>query len=158
MSETWFNFKIHGWMMWTAWSVLSLVQFASNRYLKGTLYGKHMWIHRIIGTAIMLITLIFGYYAWQKLSFKILPNWHSYFVFPIFFGVPLVAIGGIITRSYLRRSVWNTARALQIKRGHQIFGLLLILFGQAAVASGIYYYRINSQHQFDLPLEWISTV
>jgi hypothetical protein len=77
----------------------------------------------------MLITLIFGYYAWQKLSFKILPNWHSYFVFPIFFGVPLVTIGGIITRSYLRRSVWNTAKALQIKRGHQIFGLLLILVG-----------------------------
>ena len=60
----WFTFKIHGWMMWTAWSLLSLIQFASNRYLKGVLYGKNMWIHRIIGTVIMLISIIFGYYGW----------------------------------------------------------------------------------------------
>ena len=158
MSAPQFDFKIHGIMMWIIWSLLSLVLFASNRYLKGTLYGKNMWIHRIIGTVMMFITLMSGFFAWRKLGFKILPNSHSYFGFPVFFGVPLIAIGGIISRSCLRRSVWNTARALQIKRGHQIFGFCLVLVGQAAVATGIYNYRTNSNHQFDQPLEWISIV
>ena len=141
MSLSWFNFKLHGWLMWTAWSVLSLVQFASNRYLKGTLYGKNMWIHRMIGTTIMLITLVFGWAAYKYENYYIFDNWHSKFVFIILFGVPFIAIGGIISRSFLRRSVWNTSRALYIKKGHQIFGILFILVGQAAVTSGIYYYR-----------------
>jgi len=105
-----------------------------------------MWIHRIIGTVIMFFTLFNGFAAWKFLAYAYIVNWHFYFVFPILFGVPLVAIGGIISRSFLRRSIWNTARALSIKRGHQIFGFLLILLGQAAVTSGIYYYRINPSH------------
>lgn len=88
-----------------------------------------MWIHRLIGTTIMLITLVFGYAAWKYLNYTFTKSWHPYFVFPILFGVPLVAIGGIIARSCMRRSVWNTARALLIKKGHQIFGFILIIFG-----------------------------
>lgn len=149
MSSTWFNFKLHGWMMWSSWSVLSLVQFASNRYLKGTLYGKNMWIHRLIGTTIMLITLVFGYAAWKYLNYTFTKSWHPYFVFPILFGVPLVAIGGIIARSCMRRSVWNTARALLIKKGHQIFGFFLIIFGQGAVTSGISSYKTNHPDELD---------
>jgi len=88
-----------------------------------------MWIHRLIGTAIMIITLVFGYAAWITLYYSFIDNWHSYFVFPILFGVPFIAIGGVISRSCLRRTVWNTASALSVKKGHQLFGFIFILLG-----------------------------
>jgi hypothetical protein len=97
-----------------------------------------MWIHRIIGTIIMLITLKSGWAVYKYANYKIGDNWHSKFVFPILYGVLFIAFGGIISRSFLRRSVWNTARALNIKKGHQIFCFIFILVGQAVVTSGIY--------------------
>ena len=86
----------------------------------------------------MLITLKSGLAVYKYDNYEIGDNWHSKFAFPILYGVIFIAIGGIISRSFLRRSVWNTARALYIKKGHQIFGIIFILVGQAAVTSGIY--------------------
>ena len=48
--------QIHGWALWAAWGILGLVQIASNRYLK-VFWKVHMWIHRIGGTLIFLITI-----------------------------------------------------------------------------------------------------
>ncbi len=93
---------------------------------------------RIIGTTIMLITLKSGWAVYKYANYKIGDNWHSKFLFQILYGVLFIVIGGIILRSFLRRSVWNTARALYIKKGHQIFGIIFILVGKAAVTSGIY--------------------
>lgn len=49
--------------MWTAWGILGFIQLASNRWLKGYWY-LNMWIHRIAGTSIMIITLIMGIMAY----------------------------------------------------------------------------------------------
>ena len=50
-------YKFHGFMMWAAWGVFGLVQLATNRYFK--IYWRYvMWIHRISGTLILLITWI----------------------------------------------------------------------------------------------------
>lgn len=53
----------HGLLMWTAWGILGFIQLASNRWLKGYWY-LNMWIHRIAGTSIMIITLIMGIMAY----------------------------------------------------------------------------------------------
>jgi len=97
-----------------------------------------MWIYRIIGTIIMLITLKSGWAVYKYANYQIGDNWNSKFVFPILYGVLFIAFCGIISRSFLRRSVWNTARASYIKKVNQIFGIIFILVGQAAVISGIY--------------------
>ena len=52
-----FNFFLaHGYNMWIAWTVLGSTMIASTRYLKGSKPGINMWIHRIAGTLMLLIT------------------------------------------------------------------------------------------------------
>lgn len=117
-----------------------------------------MWIHRVSGAAILAITLYYGLKAWQTLGWKVLPNAHSVFVFPTLFAVFFVAMGGIASRSMLRRQVWNTKAALLVKRAHKIFAYLLLLLSQGALATGMHFYRINPKHASTIPLEWIHLV
>jgi heme A synthase len=62
-----------------------------------------MWIHRLSGVIILLITFAFAFWAWKKLGWEIMDNSHSYFVFPVLFSVFFVAVGGVASRSILRR-------------------------------------------------------
>ena len=49
--------KVHGWWLWVSWSLLGFIQMAINRYLK-IFWRIHMWIHRIVGTIIFILTVI----------------------------------------------------------------------------------------------------
>lgn len=123
--------------------------------------GATMWIHRISGLTIAVITLIFAIWAWSKIGpngWKILNNEHSYFVFPVLFLILVIMAGGIATRSQLRRSVWNTKRALNVKWAHKIAAYLVILSAYCAIYYGILFYRQNPKHPSDFPLEWVQVV
>ena len=117
-----------------------------------------MWIHRISGAIILALTLYYGLKAWKTLGWKVLPNAHSVFVFPTLASILFVAMGGIASRSMLRRQVWNTKAALLVKRAHKIFAYLLLLVSQGALATGMHFYRINPKHASTVPLEWIHLV
>ena len=104
-----FNFFLfHGTMMWLAWSVFAIIQVSSNRYFKGRFWKHHLWIHRVTGALMMLISLGAGIKAWQTVGWKVIPNYHAYFAFPVLFFVTFAAIGGITTKSMLRNKVWDT--------------------------------------------------
>jgi hypothetical protein len=48
--------------MWSAWGIFGMIQLLTNRYLKR--YWKYvMWVHRIAGTLILLITMVLGIYT-----------------------------------------------------------------------------------------------
>ena len=149
-------FLLHGTMMWIAWSLFSLVMISSNRYLKGHLWNSRMWIHRIFGALILIITLYFAIMAWKNLGWEILDNIHSYFVFPVLFSVLFVVLLGVATRSIMRRSVWNTKFALNFKLVHKVFAYSIIVCGNLAIAAGIYEYRVNPKHPSDFALEWLN--
>mmetsp|Transcript_1317 Transcript_1317/g.1691 ORF Transcript_1317/g.1691 Transcript_1317/m.1691 type:complete len:290 (-) Transcript_1317:1036-1905(-) len=134
------TYVTHGIALWLCWGLFSIVQFGVNRYGKGLLHGYYMWIHRIIGTLLMLVTLFFGLWAYRDGNWKIEVNYHAYFVFPVLFLVFFIAVGGVATRSIMRRLTWNTKTALRIKRGHKFIAYLITLSGAAGVAAGIYYY------------------
>ena len=51
--------KVHGYFMWAAWGLLGLLQLASGRYLK-CFWKFRLWIHRIVGTLILIATIGFG--------------------------------------------------------------------------------------------------
>lgn len=123
--------------------------------MKGSHWDTRMWIHRLSGAIIVIITLIYAIYAWAFVGWNVFDNSHSYFVFPILFLVLIVAILGVVTRSLLRRTVWNTKTSLVVKRVHWVFAYLIIILGIGAIMTGIYYYRINPKHQSDIALEWI---
>jgi hypothetical protein len=148
-------FLIHGTAMWFAWGVFSLVQVSSNRYMKGSHWDSRMWIHRLSGGIIVVITLFYALYAFGYVGWAVIDNGHSYFVFPILALVLIVAVLGVMTRSCLRRKKWNTKTALVMKRVHWVFAYLIIALGIGAIMTGIYYYRTNPKHESDIPLEWI---
>jgi len=67
----------------------------------------------------------------------------------------LIVLGGVLTRSMLRRLVWNTRTAILIKRVHKICAYSLIAVALVAIWFGIWDYRHNPKHLYDLALEWI---
>jgi hypothetical protein len=112
-------------------------------------------VHSASGFIILCITLGFAIRAWSLIGYKVLNNLHSYFVFPTAAAVTFVAIGGIVTRIMLQRQVWNTHRALFVRKAHKTFGYAILLVSQCALATGMYYYRIKILHPSSIPLEWI---
>ena len=46
---------IHGWVSWSAWTILGFIQIASNRFLR-KFWRVHMWIHIISGMLILILT------------------------------------------------------------------------------------------------------
>lgn len=112
-----------------------------------------MWAHRLIGVSMIALTLGLGINAWKSVSWAYLKNPHLYTAFPVLFAVFFVAVGGVATRSNLRRCKWGTKTALLTKKIHKFFGILLLLAGAAAVAAGIHQYRMNPKHKSDFPLE-----
>jgi uncharacterized membrane protein len=78
-----------------------------------------MWIHRIGGTAILLITLIFGIIAVVRIG-EVENQAHNVMGFILLLIVTFIALGGIFTRSMLNRLKWNTKKALAIKKGHKV--------------------------------------
>ena len=111
--------KIHGFLMWTAWGVLGLVQLVSNRYFK--VYWRHvMWVHRISGALILLITLVMAFMALSHKKWYLEVGIHQIIGVTILTLVTLIAVGGVFNRSMMRRLRWRTADVLRIKRGHQV--------------------------------------
>ncbi len=112
-------FKLHGWMMWTAWGLLSLIQIISNRYLK-MYWHLNMWVHRINGTIMMLITLIFGFSALKRAGWQEIPGGHNLFGLAVTICVILVALGGVLTRSLANRLWWRSKTIHIFRRVHKV--------------------------------------
>ena len=151
--------------MWLTWGSFALVQIVTNRYMKGRFWGTTMWIHRFFGLACLSFTGVFATKAWYEAfgwgignPLAIMNNSHSYFVFPVLWFVLFVVSGGIFTRSVMRRSMWNTKRALRIKMIHRICAYFVLLCGLLGIATGIYHYRVNKKHYSDFPLEWVHSI
>ena len=148
-------FLLHGWLLWSAWSIFGLIQVSSNRYFKGACWKRTMMMHRISGMVILVLTLYYAAKAWSTLGWKVIPNLHSVFVFPVLGLIVLIAFGGIFTRSRLRRSVWQTKGALMIKNIHKGFAYFVLIWSYFAIATGIHFYRMNPAHPSDFPLEYL---
>ena len=103
--------------MWTAWGVLGMIQLMSSRYLKMYWYFN-MWIHRITGTIILILTFTFAIMAINQNDGVISKSYHAGIGITILCLVTLVAFGGITTRILLNRLTWKTKLALIFKRFH----------------------------------------
>ena len=57
-------FIIHGTVLWITWGVFALVQISSNRYMKGSQWDSYLWVHRIVGGMLVILTLFYALYAW----------------------------------------------------------------------------------------------
>lgn len=112
-------FKTHGWFMWAAWGVLGLLQISSMRYLKK--YWKiNVWIHRIAGSIILLITLILGFLGIRQLSWKVVDFVHCYLGIIALALSVLIYLGGLFGKIMLEKRTWSTKQLLRIRQGHRV--------------------------------------
>ena len=63
-------YMFHGLMMWAAWGIFGLVMLATNRYLK-VYWRSVMWVHRIAGTLILLITFVVSFLALKRANWEV---------------------------------------------------------------------------------------
>lgn len=89
-------FTIHGWQMWAAWSVISILQIASARYLKHK-WHFNMWLHRLGAFFILAATLLYGVYAIIRLG-KIENDLHAPLGLIATGLVSLIVLSGLVTR------------------------------------------------------------
>jgi hypothetical protein len=100
--------KTHGWALWLAWFVLGLVQIFSNRYLK-VFWKLHMWIHRITGTTILVLTIIFVILMIKrKDGFINMADPHTTLGLFIMTFTISVTLFGVFTKSRMNSLTWRT--------------------------------------------------
>lgn len=108
--------------MWAAWGIFGLIQLVSNRYLK--VYWKlNMWVHRISGSIIWLLTLVMGFMAISRANWEVTYSPHNILGFCITLLVTLLVLGGVFTRSMMNRLKWRTHLILKIKTGHRVISI-----------------------------------
>lgn len=120
MAPTFNFFKLHGWMMWASWGLLSLIQIGTNRYLKHC-WKLNMWIHRLAGTTMLFITFGFGIYGIKRLNWEIDSSTpHAVLGVICLSLVGIIFIAGIVARLLLEKKRWATKLLLRVKMCHRV--------------------------------------
>jgi len=137
--------KIHGYLMWSSWTILGLVQIITNRYGKAC-WRYHQLIHSVFGfiTVLATISAVAIMLAARGL---ILINLHTILGFITFICIILLGIGGIVassTRLGICNMMWKTKCLLRLGLIHKGFGYLMILATQASLFTGFLIYGLTS--------------
>jgi hypothetical protein len=94
--------------MFVGWGIFGLIQLMSTRYLK-LWWRANMWIHRISGTIILIITIALGLVGIKISGWELSGDKpHTVIGLIIFFSTFFVAVGGVFARSRARRLQWKT--------------------------------------------------
>ena len=68
-----------------------------------------MWVHRIAGTFILLITIAMGLVGIKRMDWELKGDEGHYVIgLIIFFATLFVALGGVLARSRTRRVYWKS--------------------------------------------------
>ena len=80
-----------------------------------------MWIHRVAGSFILLLNLIFISLMIHDKDGEIENNFHSILGLILLI---IVTLGGVFTRSRMNRIKWNTKLILALKTIHKVLSLI----------------------------------
>ena len=116
-------FVVHGWVLWSAWCLISVLQLATARYLKH-LWQMSMWLHRIGAFFVTSATLFYGIYGWQKLG-KVQNDWHAPMGIAVVVTISFVFAGGLTARYLLQHQVHSAVKlSLFVKTLHKVSQIL----------------------------------
>ena len=143
------SFKAHGIIMYTAWSVISLIQITLNRYLRHQWRWKQL-AHTILGTFTILMTSFGAYLSIKQEGIEVKNNPHSqlaYITLGLVGFLGIMGLTSVILRSgYCCNMDWNTQRILLITKLHKYVAYFTIVFSQATVSSGVMtYFTYNNK-------------
>jgi hypothetical protein len=89
-----------------------------------------MWVHRISGTIILLITIALGIVGIKMAGWELTgKSPHTVIGLIIFFSTFFVAVGGVFARSRTRRLEWKTMVIHRVRGIHKFFGRIMIILG-----------------------------
>ena len=78
-----------------------------------------MWVHRISGTVILLITIAMGLVGIKQMNWELTGTEPHYVIgLIIFFATLFVAVGGVFARSRIRRVQWKSKFIQRVKFIH----------------------------------------
>ena len=97
----------HGYLLWVAWGVLGYVQIASSRYLK-VFWRSYMWIHRITGFIILIITIVLSIFGIKICTWKLNRTPHDILGLAVFFIMTFVTLFGVFLKNRLDAMRWRT--------------------------------------------------
>jgi hypothetical protein len=95
-----------------------------------------MWIHRICGTLILLITMTVAFLTLARKEWTITSGPHEILGVVILSLVLLIVLGGVFNRSMMQRLRWRSSLMFRIKMGHRLFGYLMLLLSEIAILTG----------------------
>jgi hypothetical protein len=130
--------------MFIGWGVFGMVQVVSTRYLRA--YWKvNMWLHRISGTIILLVTIALGIVGIKMADWELTGETpHTVIGLIILFATFFVAVGGVFARSRARRLEWKTIVIHRVRGIHKFAGRIMIILGQVAILTGVLNYNDNN--------------
>jgi hypothetical protein len=85
-----------------------------------------MWIHRVCGALIMILTIVFASILIHDNEGKILANAHSIIGVIILAVVMAITLFGVFTRSRMNRLKWNTAWIMRTKNTHKVSSIIFL--------------------------------
>lgn len=119
-------FVIHGWLMWAAWGILGFLQLTATRYIT-PFWKVHMWIHRVTGIIILVITLVLGIMAIKEAGNGVVNTGHNVIGIVVIIMVGLTTLEGFFTRFWLNYRRWSSIEALRAKLVHRVTTYFMIL-------------------------------
>lgn len=125
--------------MTLAWCFFAFFQIATNRYLRGMMWKKAIWIHTLSGYIMYGLTIASAYYALNAFEWdfaKIFSDipFHFGLAIPVITLTFFIVFGGsfLKIKSYTSAK-WNTKIVLKIRAFHRYVGFFFILLGHVTV-------------------------
>ena len=134
----------HGLYVWVAWTIISLLQITTNRYMLHWI-KSHQVLHTLFGLTSLSLTLYGGAIAFQARRMTVVVDVHPIMGMISSTLALLLTLGGftaLMTRQCCKNE-WKTARVLFLARIHKYFAYFLILWTQAAITTGLFIYHIR---------------
>lgn len=127
---------IHGLTMWFAWTIFGLCMIATNRWFS-YLTDKMQVIHSILGTSILIISVVCTYIMVKAKGFNLFANLHTTTGTFCIIGVLLVSMFGILTNRIKNTTLWNSQLIKTFRLIHRSFAYFLLLASYVAIVLGV---------------------
>ena len=110
---------VHGWILWSCWSVLGLAMIITTRYLK-QFWKLNLYIHIVVGSSIFITNIIYGLGAICLKDWKVSATVHG--ILGTIFSIAMFFtsfIGG--TAHFLLRNIrWQAVLLQRVNLIHKV--------------------------------------
>jgi len=137
------KYLLHGLVLYVVWGAFLTLQICSARYLK-QFWMVNMWVHGIFGSVTGILT-VYSCAILLKGMGSIKTSGHKGFGYWFTILSVLMIFGGLFDKVIIEKLKWKTFFIRTVARVHKYLALLIVLYGQFVILTGIklYYKKYN---------------